>query len=452
MGIARKNFIVVTVMITFISLTLLGLLYYAMPIYYNQVRKQELKDDYMRVAMQLDGKPEVEILEEIDDYDQKTPNIIITLFSESNKIIYPDPNDEEAKKNEEEYLKKGNFDEFGSWSVAIESAEGTNYYLLFNYGFHSLSDVSQILVTFYPFILVLIILLAVSSAFVYSRLATRRIAAISATTRKMQSLEPGINCSVSGVDEVATLAQDVNSLYSKLLTSIKELKTENERTLAREKEKSDFLRITSHELKTPIASALGLIEGMIHNVGPFQDHDTYLKKCRELLKEQSNLVYSILEATNLDMALKDSKGSIQLDELIKDSLTSYFSLAEVRPYQFTVDLAPVIIEGNSVYLLKAIKNVLDNAFRYTKIGGAIRLQLTEHQLIIENEVESVLDEEELSQIFKPFYRPDFSRQRKDGGTGIGLFIVQQILEKHQFGYTFYAADEKTMRFVIQFDS
>ncbi len=94
---------------------------------------------------------------------------------------------------------------------------------------------------------------------------------------------------------------------------------------------------------------------MIHNVGPFQDHDTYLKKCRELLKEQSNLVYSILEATNLDMALKDSKGSIQLDELIKDSLASYFSLAEVRPYQFTVDLAPVIIEGNSVYLLKAIK-------------------------------------------------------------------------------------------------
>ncbi len=48
----------------------------------------------------------------------------------------------------------------------------------------------------------------------------------------------------------------------------------------------------------------------------------------------------------------------------------------------------------------------------------------------------------MSQIFKPFYRPDFSRQRKDGGTGIGLFIVQQILEKHQFGYTFYAADEK----------
>ncbi len=69
-------------MITFISLTLLGLLYYAMPIYYNQVRKQELKDDYMRVAMQLDGKPEVEILEEIDDYDQKL-RISSLLYSPS---------------------------------------------------------------------------------------------------------------------------------------------------------------------------------------------------------------------------------------------------------------------------------------------------------------------------------------------------------------------------------
>ncbi len=93
----------------------------------------------------------------------------------------------------------------------------------------------------------------------------------------MQSLESGISCAVAGTDEITILAQDINSLYSKLLSSIDELRTENERAMAREKEKSDFLRITSHELKTPIASMLGLVEGMIYNVGPFKDHDTYLK-------------------------------------------------------------------------------------------------------------------------------------------------------------------------------
>ncbi|HFR3765414.1 TPA: ATP-binding protein, partial [Streptococcus suis] len=82
----------------------------------------------------------------------------------------------------------------------------------------------------------------------------------------------------------------------------------------------------------------------------------------------------------------------------------------------------------------------------------IRVVLRQNQLIIENQVERVLSDEELDQVFRPFYRPDYSRDKKDGGIGIGLFIVQKILEKHGFPYTFYASDTQTMRFMIHLQS
>lgn len=451
MGIVRKNFMAVAALIVSTSFLLLALLYFVAPVYYNQAKKQNLRSHFLEIVKQLDGLPESEMYATISELDQRDPEMLLSLARDDRQLIYPSLADEEERIiQEQEYLRKGNFDEIGSWTNLIVSKEGTEYYLFAEYGFYSLSDISQTLVTFYPFIILFIFVVAMVVAFIYSRLSTKRLTLISETTRQMQTLQAGIACPIIGTDEVAVLAQDINSLYEKLQSSIEELRLENERTLAREKEKSDFLRITSHELKTPIASMLGLIEGMMYNVGPFKDHETYLKQCRDILSEQSELVHSILDATNLDMGLKESREMIDLNQLIGQSLITYYGLADVKQYQFEVDMEPTIIEGNATYLLKAIKNILDNAFRYTVAKGQIRLLLTNGQLIVENQVERLLTKEELEQIFRPFYRPDYSRNKKDGGTGIGLFLVQQILDKHGFPYSFQPLDEQTMRFIIDF--
>ena len=106
-------------------------------------------------------------------------------------------------------------------------------------------------------------------------------------------------------------------------------------------------------------------------------------------------------------------------------------------------------KGTAPICYKAIKNLLDNAFHYTVEGGQILLRLEEHKLVIENEAERVLNKDQIQQIFQPFYRPDYgSRNRKDGGTGLGLFIVQQILDKHGLRYQFEAVDGQKMRFSI----
>ena len=122
----------------------------------------------------------------------------------------------------------------------------------------------------------------------------------------------------------------------------------------------------------------------------------------------------------------------------------------MKGYKFIVHLEELHVHGNKMYLLKAIKNLLDNAFHYALAGGEILLIVEHGRFIIENDAEHVLDEQQIQKIFQPFYRPDYSRNRKDGGTGLGLFIVQQILEKHNLHHCFEAIDGTRMRFTIFF--
>ncbi|WP_170241473.1 sensor histidine kinase [Streptococcus suis] len=447
---ARKQFIIVTSLISITSLILVALLYFAMPIYYNQQRRQELRDNFNMVISNLDGQSNEDILIHIEKYDLNRPDLLYSLFDSNGERLWPREElitDDQGRHPG--YKNLSSYDEVGSWSATLVSKENTAYILMAEYGFTSLSQVSQSLLTLYPFVMILIVILAL---IVGSKLSTRRIALISETARKMQSLESGIECQVIGQDEIAILAQDVNRLYSKLLTSIEGLKIESEQARVREREKSEFLRMTSHELKTPIASMLGFIDGMIYNVGEFADRDRYLRECRIILQEQSELVHSILDATNVEISTRNRQEFFQLNELLQSTMSNYQALALVNRYQFSTILSPTAIKGDRILLMKALKNIIDNAFRYSRPEGKISLICKQGTFIIDNEVAQVLPEEEIAKIFLPFYRPDYGRAKQDGGTGIGLYLVKQVLDKHGFSYSFTSVGDSTMRFRIDFES
>lgn len=445
MGIVRKNFLIVTSMMVATFLLILGLLYFVMPVYYNQAKQQELKQSYLSIVKELNGQSEAEIRSKMSNLDQKEPNLYLLLEDAEGEILYPDAPIETV------YIQNENYDQIGAWTEVITSREGQTFTLQGEYAFQSLSDISQTLVTFYPFVLVLVFLLVSVVALIYSRLSNRRITAISETTRQMQSLEPSLSCLVEGHDEVARLAENINALYRHLLGNMEELRRENERTQARRKQEADFVRMTSHELKTPIASMLGLVEGMLYNVGDFQNHDKYLQQCREILQEQSNLVQSVLDATTLDIG-EQKETEFELAEAIRRELGPSLHLAQLKQLQLEIKWEPLLVRADQTILLKAIKNIIDNAIRYTVEGGLVHITLKDHQLLVENQAERLLCPDELEQIFQPFYRPDYSRSKKDGGTGIGLYLVQQVLDKHGFAYQFEAVDGNRMRFTIDFEA
>lgn len=91
------------------------------------------------------------------------------------------------------------------------------------------------------------------------------------------------SCSVHSQDEIGLLAQNVNDLYSNLLSTIEHLEREKDRVSEMERARVDFMRAASHELKTPVTALNATLENMILGVGKYQDYDARLPECKEMV-------------------------------------------------------------------------------------------------------------------------------------------------------------------------
>lgn len=271
-------------------------------------------------------------------------------------------------------------------------------------------------------------------------------------TTDMRELSPDIMCDVSGNDEISQLADNINKLYNTHLETISMLKQEIQKVEQAEQSKSNFMRMASHELKTPLAGMTGIVDGMIYNVGKFKDRDTYLLVCQKLLKEQADLIQNILSVTSLDTldSMQHTNETICLAELIENQLETYRLLGDLGEYTITTTLDNEdYIEGNRLMVDQIISNILSNAFRYTPYGKTVTITLANHQLMVENDCLPI-DIQSVEQLFETFYRFDDSRDKKTGGTGLGLYIVKQVAEKNHWRIDINVTDKNTFKVVVDF--
>ena len=110
--------------------------------------------------------------------------------------------------------------------------------------------------------------------------------------------------------------------------------------------------------------------------------------------------------------------------------------------------ADIEIMTDQSLLKKALSNIISNAVFYTKEFKNVEIKGNQNYIVISNEC-TVIDEENLKHIFKPFYRLENSRSREYGGNGLGLYIVDSILSALDLEYSFVANSTKTgMDFII----
>jgi two-component system phosphate regulon sensor histidine kinase PhoR len=195
----------------------------------------------------------------------------------------------------------------------------------------------------------------------------------------------------------------------------------------------DFVAAASHELKTPVASIQAAAETLTHALD--EDPEAARRFVGNLLRDAerlSRIVMDLLDLSRLESERAQFE-SVRLDTLARDEIDRTGERTREAGLDVSVTAEPVTVSGSRKDLALLFSNLLDNAFRYTKPGGTVRVEVSGsngHARIAVSDSGIGIPARDLPRIFERFYRVDRARSRDTGGTGLGLAIVKHIAEQH----------------------
>ncbi|AMP19776.1 hypothetical protein AZF37_00045 [endosymbiont 'TC1' of Trimyema compressum] len=323
-----------------------------------------------------------------------------------------------------------------------------NYVVYFSTHLQPVEEVSKVLYLFIPYIFLGTLLISSIIAIIYSKMITIPLIKLNAIASKMANLDFTVKNNVKTPDELGQLGMSFNMLSDNLhktMTELEEANSELKDDIRREKIKEEkrrtFIAIMSHELKSPITAVKGQLEGMINNIGAYKNRDKYLKRSYNLMEEMDTLVREILISSKLENPGFEKKPqSINLSELISKSVEQANYLMEEKSLTYALDVGEnIMIEGDQSLLKKAFNNIVINGFKYANRDSIIAIELyhKNDKIIfnVYNDSDPLSDEDiKEEKLFNAFYRGEKSRNRETGGSGMGLYIVGQILSLHNFSY------------------
>jgi len=244
-------------------------------------------------------------------------------------------------------------------------------------------------------------------------------------------------------DELGRLARTLNEMLARLEAAFAQVRR--------------FSADASHELKTPLTVLRGEIEVALRNRRDPAEYERVLWAVLEEVESMTRLVDDLLLLSRADAgALKLDSGPVELDRLVEDVAKEGEVLGRAKRVHVTIkSLEPLVVRGDGPRLKQLLRNLVENAVKYTSPGGQVALALRaarpdgsdpDSKFKIQNSklpeplgpwAELVVQDagigiapEALLRIFERFYRVDPARSRETGGAGLGLCIAKTIAEAH----------------------
>ncbi len=233
------------------------------------------------------------------------------------------------------------------------------------------------------------------------------------------------------------------------------------REQAVERMRADFVANASHELRTPLASLIGFIDTLR---GPAADDPAAQARFLGIMAEQAarmnRLIDDLLRLSRIevDEHLPPS-GRVDLRALLQRLAASFEVRFAERGMRLDLSLAETLpeIPGDHDQIVQVGQNLLDNALKYGRDGGVVRLAAHVTAPPVRPGVAVIVEDdgpgiprEHLPRLTERFYRVDKGRSRAAGGTGLGLAIVKHVVNRHRGQLTIESEEGRFARFIAWF--
>jgi len=283
-------------------------------------------------------------------------------------------------------------------------------------------DIINVMIKTIVMVCLWVMLAALIAVYFISERIIRPLKEISLAAKKFAKGKFDVRVPVIGRDEVAELAVAFNNMASSI-AGLEEMR----RT---------FLGNVSHDLRTPMTTIAGFIDGIIDGAIPEEKHRYYLELIAGEVKRLSRLVSTLLDISRIQAGdRKFNKVSFDICEMARLIVISFEQKLDEKKLdvEFECDEENMFVYADRDAIYQVLYNICDNGVKFSRENGKYRIKLSRHDkkvfVSVYNEGQGI-PEEELPSVFDRFYKSDRSRGLDKTGVGLGLYIAKTVMDAH----------------------
>lgn len=222
-------------------------------------------------------------------------------------------------------------------------------------------------------------------------------------------------------DEIAELARSFNAMADSLQQT--------------ERQRREFIANISHELKTPMTTIGGFVDGILDGTIPEEKHHQYLEVVSGEVKRLSRMVRSMLDLAKIEAGeMKLNPAEFDLNSTVCQVIFSFEQAIEAKRLDVIgLDVDKVMVSADPDLMHQVIYNLIDNAVKFVNEDGYIEVKYHSdgaRTLVAIRNSGAGIAAQDLPNVFERFYKTDRSRSKDKTGVGLGLYIVRTVIRLH----------------------